>query len=59
MILGHKKLDVYRLSIGYVARTCEKAETPIGDHRPARDQSLRASQSIPLSTAEGNGETAP
>jgi len=58
MTLGHEKLDVYRLSIGYVAWVYEKAETLIGVHRPARDQWLRASQSIPLNIAEGNGKTA-
>jgi len=58
MTLGHEKLDVYRLSIGYVAWVYEKAETLIGVHRSARDQWLRASQSIPLNIAEGNGKTA-
>jgi four helix bundle protein len=56
--MGHEKLDVYRLSIGYVAWHCEKAETLIGVHHPARDRSLRASQSVPLNIAEGNGKTA-
>jgi four helix bundle protein len=58
MTLGHEKLDVYRLSIGYVAWVCEKVDTLIGVHRPARDQWLRASQCIPLNIAEGNGKTA-
>ena len=58
MTLGHEKLDVYRLSIGYVAWVYEKAGTLTGIHRPARDQWLRASQSIPLNIAEGNGKTA-
>jgi len=57
MTLGYEKLDVYRLSIGYVAWVYEKAEILIGVHRPARDQWLRASQSIPLNIAEGNGKT--
>ncbi len=51
MTLGYEKLDVYRLSIGYVARVYEKAETLVGVHRPARDQWFRASQSIPISIA--------
>ncbi len=59
MGLGHEKLDVYRLSIGYVAWVYEKAGSLSGVHRPARDQWLRASQSIPLNIAEGNGKTAP
>jgi hypothetical protein len=58
MGLGHEKLDVYRLSIGYVACVYEKADGLTGNHRSARDQWLRASQSIPLNIAEGNGKTA-
>ena len=58
MTLGHEKLDVYRLSIGYVAWVNEKADGLNGVHRPARDPWLRASQSIPLNIAEGNGKTA-
>jgi len=58
MTLGHERLDVYRLSIGYVAWVYEKVEGLTGVHRPARDQWLRASQSIPLNIAEGNGKTA-
>lgn len=58
MGLGHEKLDVYRLSIGYVAWVYEKADSLTGHHRSARDQWLRASQSIPLNIAEGNGKTA-
>jgi four helix bundle protein len=55
--LGHEKLDVYRLSIDYVAWVYEKAGILNGVHRAARDQWLRASQSIPLNIAEGNGKT--
>ncbi|MFP3980484.1 MAG: four helix bundle protein [Desulfobacterales bacterium] len=55
MALGHEKLDVYRLAIEYAAWVYEKAETLNGIHRQARDQWLRASQSIPLNIAEGNG----
>ena len=55
MSLGHEKLDVYRLSIGYVAWVYAKSEALNGIHRAARDQWLRASQSIPLNIAEGNG----
>jgi four helix bundle protein len=57
MTLGHEKLDVYRLSIGYVSWVYEKAADLSGVHRAARDQWLRASQSIPLNIAEGNGKT--
>jgi four helix bundle protein len=58
MTLGHEKLDVYLLSIGYVAWVFEKAGNLSGVHRPARDQWLRASQPISLNIAEGNGKTA-
>jgi hypothetical protein len=58
MGLGHERLDVYRLAIGYVAWVFEKAHDLTGVHRSARDQWLRASQSIPLNIAEGNGKTA-
>jgi len=58
MTLGHEGLDVYRLAIGYVAWVYEKAGSLAGVHRPARDQWLRASQSIPLNIAEGNGKSA-
>jgi four helix bundle protein len=58
MGLGHEKLDVYQLAIGYVAWVYEKAGSLNGVHRAARDQWLRASQSVPLNIAEGNGKTA-
>ena len=57
MSLGHEKLDVYKLSISYVKWVYEKSESLSGLHRNARDQWLRASQSIPLNIAEGNGKT--
>jgi len=56
MGLGHEKLDVYRLAIDYVAWVYQTAGGLNGIHRPARDQWLRASQSIPLNIAEGNGK---
>ncbi len=57
MALGHEKLDVYRLSIDYIAWVYEKANNLNSIHRHARDQWIRASQSIPLNIAEGNGKT--
>ncbi len=57
MSLGHEKLDVYRLSIDYVAWVFTQADELKGIHRHARDQWLRASQSIPLNIAEGNGKS--
>ena len=50
-------MDVYRLSIGYVAWVYKKAHDLGGIHRHARDQWLRAGQSIPLNIAEGNGKS--
>ncbi len=52
----HERLDVYRLSIEYVARSFESSQPLVGLHRHARDQWLRAAQSIPLNIAEGNGK---
>ena len=57
MAFGHEKLDVYRLAIHYVGWVFEYARGLGGIHRHARDQWLRASQSIPLNIAEGNGKT--
>ena len=57
MSLGHEKLDVYRLSIDYVAWVYAKTKGLKGDYRHTREQWLRASQSIPLNIAEGNGKT--
>jgi four helix bundle protein len=51
----HARLDVYRLSIEYVAFSYRLAKGLTGIHRPARDQWLRAAQSIPLNIAEANG----
>jgi four helix bundle protein len=58
MALGHEKLDVNRLATGYVAWVYAKAAQLGGVHLAARAQWLRASQSIPLNIAEGNGKTA-
>jgi four helix bundle protein len=55
-IFDHERLDVYRLSIEYVAFSYRIAKTLGGMNRPARDQWLRAAQSIPLNIAEGNGK---
>jgi len=56
MTFGHEKLDVYRLSLEYVASVFQVVERLEGKSRHARDQLLRASQSIPLNIAEGNGK---
>lgn len=43
----HDRLDVYRRSIDYVARSCETSQMLEELHRHARDHWLRAAQSIP------------
>ena len=55
-IFDHDRLDVYRLSIDYVASSFATAKNLNGLHPHARDQWLRAAQSIPLTIAEGNGK---
>jgi four helix bundle protein len=47
---------VYRLSIGCVAFSYAIASRLTGNNRHARDQWLRAAQSVPLNIAEGNGK---
>jgi four helix bundle protein len=55
-IFDQERLDVYRLSIEYVASSLSLARDLNGCHRHARDQWLCAAQSIPLNIAEGNGK---
>ena len=55
-LFDHDRLDVYRLSIDYVASAFDSSRSLEGLHRHARDQWLRAAQSIPLNIAEGNGK---
>ena len=59
LIFDHDRLDVYRLAIEYTADSFGVAKTLSGLHRHARDQWLRAAQSIPLNIAEGNGKRSP
>jgi len=51
----HEKLEVYREAIGFIAWLSELAEGTVrlGD---VKDQLDRASTSIPLNIAEGNGK---
>jgi four helix bundle protein len=51
-----ERLDAYRLAIEYVASSYRIAKSLNGAERHARDQWLRAAQSIPLNIAEGNGK---
>ena len=56
IIFDHERFDVYRLAIDYVARSFEASQSLGSLHRHARDQWLRATQSITLNIAEGNGK---
>jgi four helix bundle protein len=56
MPFRHEELDVYQLALKYVAFAFELSGRLEGSVRHARDQLLRASQSIPLNIAEGNGK---
>jgi four helix bundle protein len=51
-----ERLGVFRLSIDYVARPFEAAQSLAGLYRHACDQWLRAAQSIPVGIAEDNGK---
>lgn len=55
-LFDHDRLDVYQLAIRYTAESFAVAKALSGPHRHARDQWLRAAQSIPLNIAEGNGK---
>jgi len=56
IIFDHEKLNVYRLSLDFVAWCFTLAAKLKGPNRFPRDQLRRASQSIPLNIAEGNGK---
>ena len=56
MAFDHERLDVYRVSLQFVAWSYRLSGALRGLDRHARDQLLRASQSIPLNIAEGNGK---
>jgi four helix bundle protein len=59
-VFHHEKLDVYRVAIEFVAWVGELLETPLAKCRlNAVDQLDRASTSIPLNVAEGNGKRTP
>jgi len=53
-IFDHQRLDVYRLSVDYVAFSYGLAKTLTGTNRHAREPWLRAAQSNPLNFTEGN-----
>lgn len=57
VMFGHERLDVYKISLQYIKWVYGIGERLTGTHRHAKDQLLRASQSIPLNIAEGNGKS--
>ena len=54
--LDHEKLEVCQISLEFVSYVVGMARSLKGDHRHARDQLLRCSQSIPLNIAQDNGK---
>ena len=56
MELDHEKLDVYRLSLDFASWAYDQCRNLKGSDRHARDQIIRASQSITLNIAEGCGK---
>ena len=57
MLFDHEKLDVYQVSIKMATEVFKIGRSLGGVNRFARDQLLRASQSVPLNIAEGNGKS--
>lgn len=55
-MLDHERLDVYRVSLQFVAWVFSRVDRMTGYARHARDELIRASQSIPRNIAEGNGK---
>jgi len=56
MPLDHEKLDVYRVALEFAAWAYNICRSLKGMDRSARDQLLRAAQSIALNIAEGCGK---
>lgn len=56
MQLDHERLDVYRIALDFAAWAYGVCRNLKGINRHARDQLLRASQSIGLNIAEGCGK---
>ena len=55
-MFDHERLDVYQISLQFVAWVWGRVERLKGHLRHARDELIRASQSIPRNIAEGNGK---
>lgn len=56
MKFDHEKLDVYRIAIEMTAWVFGLSRTLSDLNRHTKDQMIRASQSVPLNIAEGNGK---
>ena len=55
-MFDHEKLDVYRVSLEFVGWVHARPGKFTGSKRFARDELIRASQSVPRNIAEGNGK---
>jgi four helix bundle protein len=55
-MFDHERLHVYQVSLEFVAWVFERTDRLKGHFRHARDELIRASQSIPRNIAEGNGK---
>jgi four helix bundle protein len=56
MEFDHEKLDVYQVALQFSSWAYRISKPLSGTDRSARDQLIRASQSVPLNIAEGNGK---
>ena len=56
MPFDHEKLDVYRLSLDFASQVTHLCDDRTIPNRHIKDQLSRASLSIPLNIAEGNGK---
>ncbi len=56
VMFSHEKLDVYQKSLDFAHWAYVLSKKLKGADRYIRDQLIRASQSIPLNIAEGNGK---
>ena len=56
-MFSHEKLDVYRVAIEYAKWAFLISKKLTTENRHSKDHMLRASQSIPLNIAEGNGRS--
>lgn len=56
MSFAHEKLNVYKTSLDFARFVVARYSRMDGMHRNLRDQVMRASQSVVLNIAEGNGK---